>query len=214
MMTTTKERPILFKPEMVRATRADWKTQTRRTKGLAAINEAPHEWNLDGLIINSGDKQDIGKWAFFDDEGGEILNIRCPYGLVGDRLWVKEMFYVQESLWEKNRGPQPIHYACETDPDTVEDYIKKPSIYMPRWACRLVLEITDVRVERVQDISEQDAIAEGILAVEPGEVFFEFIKLWNSVHPKDGLHWDANPWVWVITFKKAATHEGPASLSP
>ena len=73
---------------------------------------------------------------------------------------------------------------------------------MPRDCSRILIEILSVRVERVQDISEEDAKAEGIQKVEPGEIFFDFIGLWNSINEKRGAGWNANPWVWVIEFKR------------
>jgi hypothetical protein len=81
----------------------------------------------------------------------------------------------------------------------------RPSIHMPRWASRITLTITDVRVERVQDISEADAKAEGVLMDDPDAIFYSgmFAHLWNTIYHKRGLGWDANPWVWVIHFRVA-----------
>ena len=119
---------------------------------------------------------------------------RCPHGRPGDRLWVREAF---------------IHEPA--------DYCWKPSIHMPRWASRITLEITDVRVERLQDISEADAVAEGCEPIRPELVqdgmivrqgrsaVEEFRLVWEQIH--GGGSWEKNPWVWVIKFKKLAQQE-------
>lgn len=122
----------------------------------------------------------------------------CPYGEPGDRLWVRERFYVQPELWAEGHGPQPVEYAADVaDPRMVEDYVGKPSIHMPRWASRITLEITGRRMQRVQDISEADAAAEGVGSRE------EFAALWDAINVKRGYAWVTNPLVWVIEFKRA-----------
>jgi hypothetical protein len=114
-------------------------------------------------------------------------------------------------------GPQPIHYAASTeDRRQVEDYVGKPSIHMPRWASRITLEVTEVRVERLQDISEEDAKAEGIIqaegfdlwATKEGGRLYEsprlaFMALWDSINgQRPGMDWQSNPWVWAVSFKR------------
>jgi hypothetical protein len=101
-----------------------------------------------------------------------------------------------------------IHYCADCKPDTTGLFApckwkKKPSIFMPRAAARLFLRVKNVRAERLQDISEEDAIAEGVDGIEPGELFFNFIALWNSLNAKRGYGWEANPWVWVYTFERS-----------
>jgi hypothetical protein len=131
--TATRERPILFRGEMVRAILDGRKTMTRR-------------------IVK-------GEW-FYDGETGEGASWEpptCPYGQVGDRLWVRETFSEPFPLDVEHENFTGFFRA--TDPDRKVKW--KPSIFMPRWACRLVLEIADIRVERLNDISEEDAIAEG-----------------------------------------------------
>jgi len=136
----------------------------------------------------------------------------CPYGQIGDRLWVRETFLVQPDLWERNHGPQPIQYAASTRSAEAEDYVGKPSIHMPRWASRITLEITDARVERLQMITEEDAIAEGcdhkVQYVNGTEFVGEpcckhdYANLWNGLHAANEYGWTANPWVLVLGFKR------------
>lgn len=84
------ERPILFKPEMVLAILEGEKTRTRRTKGLEQVNEAPDEWVFEGKVVDSVEKRDVGKYCFLNEESGECAYVKCPYGKVGDHLWVRE----------------------------------------------------------------------------------------------------------------------------
>lgn len=211
-----KERPILFQGDMVRAVHADEKTQTRR-----ALNPQPMAWvgvqklvfikdpwhpdafkgtPVEGRFKVKGPRESV--WCG-EDFSGNIVGVygRCPYGLVGDRLWVREAFYVQPELWARNHGPQPVHYAADTNREEVEDYVQKPSIHMPRWASRITLEITGVRVERVQEISEEDARAEGIDA-RPQAAIPWYRDLWDSINADRGYGWAANPLVWVVMFKR------------
>jgi len=192
-----KERPILFNAEMVRAILAGRKTQTRRAvKGMAL------EWLEDSKFIP--------EYVASPD------NDMCPNGKIGDQLWVREAF----SAMGSNEGHAlPIFYRADG-----EDGNKwTPSIHMPRWASRIQLEITNIRLERINQISEDDAKAEGMrfhhLYNEWGGVekhpastnslpqwrWYEspskaFQHLWNSIYK----NWDTNPWVWVIEFKRIA----------
>ena len=197
------ERPILFNGEMVRAILDGRKTQTRR---IAKLNA-------------SGRVQLKGKnWHIYDQDA--IL--ACPLGQVGDRLWVRETF-VQGfeadecgdiSSCDENGNAKPIqtwyradgHINWEDDGELCNTPWK-PSIHMPRSASRITLEITDVRIERLQSISESDAIAEGCdnsksnAAIAAG--WYEkpkaaYRRLWNSIYK----NWDENPWVWVIEFRR------------
>lgn len=145
----------------------------------------------------------------------------CPFGAVGDRIWVREAFegpLVSEELLEEYRAypekfenPEYCEYAADGGPRPeycdLDDNLRhgwRPSIHMPRWASRLTLEITSVRVERLRDLSEDDAKSEGITppsgGVLPGwEYRINFRELWMSIYGSD--NWEANPWVWVIEFK-------------
>ena len=134
----------------------------------------------------------------------------CPYGVPGDRLWVRETFYSNGMC----KNTMSCHYRATYNglftPDTVP-WKWTPSIFMPRWASRITLEITGVRVERVQDISEEDARAEGI----PDEyraghrIYYRprFKTLWDSINAKRGFGWDSNPWVWVVEFKRVGADQ-------
>jgi hypothetical protein len=124
----------------------------------------------------------------------EILS-SCPYGQPGDRLWVRESFKIERG----DEGTNCIIYKADHD---LPKIIWKPSINMPRWASRTILEITGVRVERLQEITETDAISEGISGggTHPDFWVGAFKDLWNYIHGEDT--WDKNPWVWVIETKK------------
>lgn len=174
-----KERPILFSGEMVRAILGGRKTQTRRLNGLAEINKNPDQWRFDGFD---------GKYAVFDS-GYDVLKIKCPYGEIGDRLWVRETWCFD--------GFDVIYKATHDC-----DIKWKPSIFMPRWASRVNLEITNRRLERLQDITEKDAQAEGM---DPYNYYYdntinEFKHLWKTINGSES--WDINPWVRVVEFKK------------
>lgn len=189
-----KSRPILFKDEMIRAILEGRKTQTRRVVKLPKN----HVWGdfYDGQICPDSDLSSLG---FPVDE------LRCPYGQPGDRLWVRETWAEPTTL---DPGPTfykadypacvPAHFSNVPDASAIK---WKPSIHMRRDQSRITLEISGVRVERLQDIREVDAKAEG---VEPPECCYAhyhgFSKLWESIN---GLgSWDANPWVWCIEFKR------------
>ena len=198
-----KEKPILFKGEMVRAIRCvdNPKSQTRRE-----VNPQP-EGN--------------------DEIGFSGERPPCPYGQVGDRLWVKETF----STDFKNYYPHdPIWYRTDDDRASLIEHRNgvqgiwspeskqfvpfkwKPSIFMRRAFSRLTLEITKIRVERLRDISEEDAIAEGVQPLshgfknylvadlQCGDARMSYMSLWESINGEGS--WAKNPWVWVIEFKK------------
>jgi len=144
----------------------------------------------------------------------ECMLRRCPYGQVGGRLWVRETW------WCPKRG-LPVAYKANLEPHQADKRIWKPLIFMPRWASRITLEITEVRVERVQEITEEDIKAEGIVyQTDRGNNIFwyevhgdyhgktqavtakqSFEILWDSLNAKRGYGWEVNPWVWVISFK-------------
>jgi hypothetical protein len=193
-----KERPILFSAPMVRSLLNDSKTQTRR------VVKPKHLPFVENLTANFLD----GKW-------GERP---MPYGQPGDRLWVRETFADLRGTGIEHRpdpsGPLKRYaFAANHPPGSNGDEARKefgvkwkPSIHMPRAASRITLEITEVRVERLQDISEDDAVSEGAtwsfsrsgprgdLSVKAG-----FVDLWESINGPGS--WEANPWVWVVSFK-------------
>jgi hypothetical protein len=191
MTTTPKERPILFSGLMVRAILHGRKTQTRRV-----IKPQPFEHGSDGLVSagwgwSIGQKCKLQAWKV--DEIGSAMAKYCPHGKPGDRLWVRETFAIHGN---------EIAYAA-TDQHLVGCDRWKPSIHMPRRASRITLEITDVRVERLNEISRGDAMAEGCphsnLAYGQNPCDW-FRELWESINGPES--WAANPWVWAIEFRK------------
>jgi hypothetical protein len=182
-----KDTPILMSAPMVRASRRDVdpKTQTRRIikpqpKFVQALTDGRFETSPDGGF----------------DHGVEY--IRCPYGQPGDRLWVKETFCTPYTIGKPVKGQQ-IRYRSTHEDDGMT-YKWRPSIFMPRWASRLTLEVVSVRVERLQEISEGDAIEEGITWDQDHDYIGEYRKLWESINGPGS--WDANPFVWVVEFKR------------
>lgn len=191
------DKPIIFSGPMVNALLAGRKTQTRRI-----LKPQP---DFRGGV---GDYHDAEEWGWEDEDGYHVsvLDI-MPNGFrVGDRLWVRETFSCDgqsdgECLYRATVDEDTGYYAEE-----IAEIRWRPSIHMPRWASRLTLIVTDVRVQRLQDISEADAVAEGVDAVTTDDVprqatmsrRSDFAALWNSIHgPKA---WDANPWVVALTF--------------
>lgn len=237
-----KERPVIFNGEMVRAILYGRKTQTRR------VIKVQPESKTFGLrkIIESENASEEGKyyWSLSDALG--ISRARsnpflCPFGQVGDRLWVRETFadvntdggpaftyradhglkfcLDDESPVDYDRYPGKNFAMWCSDLWNGEDgHSWSPSIHMPRWASRITLEITAVRVERLNDISEEDAEAEGIdmEALYDSQDCYDCIAdhnmtgrptvtgafkyLWESIYGVDS--WNANPWVWVIEFRR------------
>ena len=197
---TVKEHPILFSTDMVRAILAGTKTQTRRVvKGGAAVKAGS----------------------------------RCPYGEVGDLLWVREMLYQEGEL-----GLKYVAGNEWIDNDTIPEnhnayrnyaHCNIPSIHMPKWAARIWLQIEDFRIERLQDISEAGARAEGIeeLGLYSFPIYRDYLNtgidgyqyepnsfrsLWTLIN---GRHsWDANPWVWVLTFNVISISGKPDLSKP
>jgi len=199
-METRKERPIIFpSTEMVRAILEGRKTQTRRP-----IKPQP-EGNRKITQLHEKDY-----WSFSPTEDWQTgIDIRCPYGQPGDILWVKETW--APAAWDENGKITHIDYKADIPINAVDTNGWRSPVFMPRWASRIKLKITDVRVERVQDISIKDILAEGIGHIVD-EIQFdteyktwlrnEFQKLWDSTYAKKGFEWDTNCWVWVIKFKR------------
>ena len=195
-----KERPILFSGPMVRAILADRKTQTRRIVNPQPKNRRGGRWmycyesmnkKLEGSFYYSWPDKKNGNC--FSERGPESqITYRCPYGQVGDRLWVREAWAVH---------PETGSLLYRADDNAPENTRWKPSIHMPRKHSRILLEITSIKVERVQAISWEDAMAEGT-DDDPAttNAVGSFAKYWNYINGAEA--WDMNPWVWAVGFKK------------
>ena len=203
-----KTRPILFSAPMVRAILNGTKTQTRRVVKARQVEDAPPA-------------------CFF-----QWLRERCPYGQPGDRLWVRETWQVVDGSERARRivtDPSPsrgwIEYAATVHPGHEPPPRWRPSIHMPRWASRITLEVTGVRCERLRDISEADAQAEGVERTVTGDGWrryadpsweavglppfadarSSFRSLWERINGTGS--WDANPWIWVVSFRRLDAKE-------
>jgi hypothetical protein len=182
------------------------KAIARATSTLMCVivgeSEAPYDPHIDVPWLHPDDAARGDKWE--DDEC--MYRVR-PIWEIGDRLWVRETWAHDADDLETARIAHedvycdltygPYYHATETAPETLK---WRPSIHMPRWASRLTLEVTGVKVERLREISEKDALAEGI---EPGIwPRSEFVAIWDSIHGMTGPNaWGANPWVYALTFK-------------
>lgn len=216
------ERPMLFNGPMVGSILRGEKTQTRRL-----IKPQPEVSRLNGEeMVRFENNGYFG--AHIAKVAADCAGVRCPYGVPGDRLWVKEthgIFGVDGrtvGVGYRERLP-PGKTLAQTDggldlflvtdeqaawaEQRVDAALWRPSIHMPRWASRITLDVTDVRVERLQDISEGDARAEGAVPCAPdhsdyygGSYRLGFEELWQSINGAES--WSANPWVWAISFKR------------
>lgn len=193
-----KEKPILFSGQMVRAIIDRRKTQTRR------IVKPQPDW-IDKSVM------------FWRGKAAMINEHRCPYGQPGDRIWVRESHAPAADCWgrwersiEKNCnlfGPGELHYKADSGKPYIDRW--RPSIHMPRWASRITLEITGVRIERLCDIDKTDSIAEGCAGGHGAIAGYtynatpieQFRALWDSINAKRAP-WASNPWVWVIEFRR------------
>lgn len=232
-----KERPILFNAEMVKAILSGRKTQTRRVmKDQPEVIPPEDECGVPGYWIPCH----AGKTMVRN----EMMTIACPLGMRGDQLWVREAFRMAKSLdthsprevadlslsagyknpwapiqFEADGGRAGKWTEFDTPPVVTEAGKLRPSLHMPRWASRIQLEITNVGVQRLQDISSGDAVREGICqlpasgryCINPGDQYFGgashsatevYSWLWESIYGEGS--WQANPWVWVIEFKRVA----------
>ena len=188
-----KEKPILFSGPMIRAILANTKTQTRRI-----FKPDRMTWDANGRYtthaMRGGELSITGSGPF---KPSSWLHY-CPYGQPGDRLWVRESFARVPTAC----GSEDIVFAADYQDgsDRAAGVRYTPSIHMPRAVSRITLEITGVRVERLQDISEADAIAEGVYTDPACPAYDAYAQLWDEIN---GLgSWEANPWVWVVGFHR------------
>ncbi|MGP2900547.1 hypothetical protein [Serratia ureilytica] len=217
-----KERPVIFNGEMVRAILDGRKTQTRRLvpewqrpKPYPENDGEPHyNWMA---VAQSDRRWGYGVFGETEEACAKELSTMapCPFGNAGDRLWVRETFMdLTGTGIEATTGKfEGFAYRADTPAGSYGDEVRKeyglkwtPSLHMPRKACRILLEITAVRVERLNDISEEDAKAEGVAPsqhiITPPEALYRvgFLKLWQSIYGEES--WNANPWVWAISFRR------------
>lgn len=214
-----KERPIPFSAEMVRAILDDRKTQTRRVCpqpmfDAKAFRFWQGRWQA---LVSAVECERVGLPTFDSGDhwhGVEGRNAKCPYGQPGDRLWVREKWRLGDWMHDErvqwfdsesriSEGQQHLHYAAD-EPEQA-DACWRPSTHMQRWASRITLEVTDVRVERLQEISDADVRSEGIEQrhidkyrrfpqFHPDDIHgLAFAETWNQINSKRGYPWDSNP---------------------
>jgi hypothetical protein len=228
-----RELPVLFQTDMVQSILDGRKDMTRRTRGLSKVNKSPNEWEAKHM---GGDL-----FCFFAKDGSRRIEVKSPYGNPGDVLWVREAFAYTQFMFDKSlitgRGevgiPESIIYRAD-DTDKDWDGKWKPSIHMPKEAARIWLKVVSVKLERAHDISEEDAVREGIEYVVSelcqGYKDYEgtgttiggfkvstsvvdnpkqsFESLWISINGQES--WDSNPWVWVIEYEILSTTGKPS----
>lgn len=214
------EHPIPFKPAMVRASRDGSKTQTRRLVRPFGNDRA-------FVLIDDGDGLGPRPWRSEDGKTttvrrGEQGRLKSPYGEAGDRLWIKETWLdlLGTGIEARTGSPDRCAYRSDTPEGSYGDLKRielglkwRPSTYMPRWASRVDLEVTRVRIEFLQDISEEDAIAEGIVAQRGGgfglpdgshfhatDPRISYWSLFESIHSKAVV--ERNPALWCVSFRK------------
>jgi hypothetical protein len=240
-----KEIPILFSTPMVQAVLEARKLMTRRTRGLNAVNANPDRWTPEGELFVGADGKLYQKFRCRNNYQDTVI-CQCPYGKVGDLLWVRETLYQE--------GELGLYYVADNkliDEETIPlDYTpyrnyaccKVPNIHMQKSVARIWLEVTDIRVERLQEISPDDADLEGVerwnedYFSEPGALHADYGNyLWKD-DPKheeywfpsfpnpidsfrslwikiNGLEsWNQNPWLWVVSFKVLSTTGKPKEV--
>lgn len=225
-----KERGMIFNGEMVRAILDGRKTQTRRPVNPQPELTAGSGFSWKGWVYGSGSTD--------RETNKNFAHVACPHGKPGDRIWVRETFSCignedghpvdaegnlcsreeAQRIYRASAIQKPRNYGIWTSPDGFDfEGAWTPSIHMPRWASRITLEITNVGVQRLQSISQNDASREGLIrlpatgryCLNQGDQYFGgarhdarevFFWLWESIYGKES--WQANPWVWVIEFKR------------
>lgn len=228
-----KEIPILFSTSMVQATLDGRKTKTRRLRGLEDVNSDPEDWRFVEIQSAVHNGKDVDFFWFLSSNNSP-LKLTCPYGKPGDVLWVRETIFAHPAYNAKDlktgecgplfdEGGNVVAFrGYVADGDYTKPFRKIPGIHMPKSACRIWLEVVSVRVERLQEITEQDAIAEGIersysVNRNPGMAYknyypannggpefatarWSFESLWESINGHESLL--ANPFVWCVAFKR------------
>lgn len=225
------EKPILFSAPMVSAILAGRKTQTRRPLKLQPLDVIPMKGEFE--TADGGPTAWVGLMQREPEPKGTVF--RCRYGVRGDRLWVRETWGVWMDSEVADHIHEPTWYRADYSQEQEREQAMcrwRPSIHMPRVRSRIDLEVVAIRVERLQEISAQDAIAEGLDALTKDGVTVKhgiadldglpgtddhgwawkdwerdprdaYRKLWESINGKGS--WDSNPWVWVVTFTRVRT---------
>lgn len=175
-MKKLKDKPILYSTPMVQAVLADSKTHTRR----------------------------IMKPQPQSKSAAEAYLAHCPYGQTGTTLWVRETWRIQKySFADADRNKSEYQYRADFSEETQNSVQWKPSIFMPREACRIFLKVISIKVEKLQEITEEDARKEGVTGENARD---EFQKLWGNINGPES--WDCNPWVWVVHFTREGMQTG------
>ncbi len=227
-MNQPKERPIIFSGPMVRAIIDGQKTQTRRVLRKQPPVDLTGRWSL---CVSSTERKSRDKWSYrilddnghiYTERGRErcVAQIACPFGLYGDHLWVRETW---ANLNKPGIASEIIYRADDGNWNPANDApgeykadggTWKSPLFMPRWASRLLLEVKEVRIELLQDITLEDSSAEGVRSpfTIPENYRLGFMELWNRFNRSPDLRWSDNPWVWVIGFRviqsKGESHHG------
>lgn len=203
------ERPILFSGSMVKAILEGRKTQTRRV-----VKGEP----VDMVRFIGSDNKPTGEYGWCSHERVISKHVTCPYGNPGDHLWVRETFRAFNDGDTFYRADQQEDYIPVHADDEPEDWKWQPAIFMPRSQSRITLEVTAVLVQRLQEITEEDAKAEGVepqvlngaarglgdaLGVKPLVYMSAYANLWNKINGKKHP-WESNPWVWCVEFRTVA----------
>lgn len=226
---------MLYQPDMARANMAGQKGETRRTNGLDEINQNPDLWKWTTIQVYKGSLYATFCAQIIENDESTIrtVTVKCPYGVPGDMMWQRETYcaYWGAPVTSQHCAPAGVEikqhdgtvatteaegenrlnllYAADGPKPPVLDHVKwKPNIHMFRWASRFVTPILDIRLERLQDITNEGAKNEGVVPKECEEsVIWQKIKyraaymvLWGTINGLES--WDANPWVWVVKYKR------------
>lgn len=215
-----RELPILFSGPMVRAILDGRKTVTRRlvsprppaVPDVVRISGSDYGIFSDSRALPSEFRVSGPVWAVRQLMGREP-EWKCPYGAAGTRLWVRETW----GLWDTQPSDGPerarvFYRATDGDRHELRHQLWRPSIFMPRWASRLTLEVVGVHIERLQEITEEGALAEGVESITLEDVprpaawscRHDFSRLWDAINGKRAP-WEENPFVWVVDFRREAT---------
>lgn len=240
---TITARPTLFQPSMIRALLDGTKTQTRRIAKHQVLDDVPGQFDVvhenprhaspyldsycGGTKTPANPRGMTEWWCWWTRDDRPCHQFKCPYGKPGDLLWVREAWSVGKcadglkpselspGVWLRDNGGLWLEGHEPKHPISPRG-VKRPSMFMPRWASRLTLELTDVRVERLQDISDADAIADGVWQPPFHEITCDdescrgcpsarkrYRSLWIEINGKGtgDDSWASNPWVWALTFR-------------